>query len=104
MRLKRLFQDPQDIRKLAEILSLCPEVTKFDAGEDKEAWALAHAFSDIEESILSLTEKQLPMLIQSQLEASEVKELLLQIGEELRHILYHIKDSKFYRYLYQEAE
>ena len=101
---KGLLQDTLAIQKLAEILARCPEVRKFDTEENREAWALAHAFSDLEGSFLKFIEKQLPVLIQSQLEASEIKELLIQMGEELRHILYHIKDSKFYQYLYQEYE
>lgn len=29
----------------------------------------------------------------------EIDELLLDVGEEFRHIIYHIKDPKFYDYL-----
>jgi hypothetical protein len=44
-------------------------------------------------------EEQLPRLTNSQLTAPEIHDLLLEIGEEFRHILYHIKGPKFYRYL-----
>ena len=29
----------------------------------------------------------------------EILDALLEIGEEFRHILYHINDPKFYKYL-----
>ena len=102
MNTQRLLKDAQDIQRVAEILSRCPEVTKLDEGKNKEAWTLAHTFSDIEESFLSILENQFPRLTQGQLTVSETHSLLLEIGEELRHILYHVKDTKFYKYLYQE--
>lgn len=35
---------------------------------------------------------------------AELFDALLDIGEELRHILYHIHDPKFYRYLNGDSE
>lgn len=101
MRARRLLKDATDLKALAERLSKCPEVAKLDKGEEREAWTLAHTFGDLEESFRKFLEDQLPRLIQDQLEVSEIHDLLLEIGEELRHILYHIKDPKFYRYLHQ---
>jgi hypothetical protein len=100
MNTRRLLRDATDLKALAERLSRCPEVARLDEGKDREAWTLAHAFADLEESFRKFLEDQLPRLTQDQLEVSEVHDLLLEIGEELRHILYHIKDPKFYRYLH----
>ena len=96
---RRVLQDVTDLKTLADHLSKCPDVTRLDQGDEKEAWTLAHTFGDLEESFRKVLEEQLPRLTQDQLEVSEIYELLLEIGEEFRHILYHIKDSKFYRYL-----
>ena len=89
----------RDLQALAERLAQCKEVTRFDTGEACEAWTLAHAFADLEESLRTCLEEQLPRLTDGQLETSEIHALLLDIGEEFRHILYHINDPKFYRYL-----
>ncbi len=99
MSVRRILRDAEAIKSLAISLSRCPEITKFDKGEDKEAWALAHAFSDLEESFLKFLEHHLPALTQSQMEGSDIHNLLLDIGEEFRHIIYHIKNTKFYQYI-----
>jgi hypothetical protein len=99
---RRLLREVADLKALAERLAQCKEVTRFDAGEESEAWTLAHAFADLEESLRTFLDEQLPRLMDRQLEASEIHALLLDIGEEFRHILYHIKDPKFYRYLSDE--
>ena len=104
MRTRRVLEDPEKVKQLADQLGECPEVQALDEGEEKEAWTLAHSFSDIEESCLAFLEGQLPRLLEGKLEASEVYDLLLDIGEEFRHILYHIHDPKFYRYLQKQCD
>ncbi len=96
---ERILSNMADWEALAHKLSKCPEVTRYDTGEEKEAWTLAHAFADLEESFHAFLEDQLPMLVKGDLPPSAMHDLLLDIGEELRHILYHIQDPKFYRYL-----
>lgn len=103
MRIRRILENAEDVKKLANRLAKCPQVQALDDAKEKEAWTLAHSFSDIEESLVALLEGQLPRLVEQELEPSEVHDLLLEIGEELRHVLYHIKDPKFYKYLQQEG-
>lgn len=103
MKIRRLLENAEDVKKLANRLAKCPQVQALDDAKEKEAWTLAHSFSDIEESLVALLEGQLPRLVEHELEPSEVHDLLLEIGEELRHVLYHIKDPKFYKYLQQEG-
>ena len=91
-------------RVLGERLSTCPEVTRQDGGERQEPWALAHALVDLEESFRAFLEDQLPRLVREQLQPSEIFDLPLDIGEEFRHILYHIKDPRFYSYLHVEGD
>lgn len=75
-------------------------MTKFDAGENREAWTLAHTFADLEESFRTFLDEQLPKLAKADLKASDTYDLLLEIGEEFRHILYHVKEPSFYQYLH----
>ncbi len=96
------LSDPANLRNLAERLSRCRAVTRFDIGEDQEAWTLAHAFADLEQSFRKVLDDQLPRFLQEELSENEINELLLDIGEEFRHVLYHIRDPQFYRYLLEE--
>ena len=99
----KIIATPEDVTCLAKRLSRCPEVALYDAGEHKEAWALADSFADLEGSFRALLDERLPKLAQANLSPSETYALLLDIGEDFRHILYHIiKQQKFYEYIVPE--
>src|SRR5882672_2354924 len=99
MNQQRLLDDQAARKALADRLSRCQNVTKHDEGEEKEAGILAHAFGDLEESFRAFLDEQLPRLMNDHASPEELVDALLDIGEEFRHILYHIHDPKFYRYL-----
>jgi len=94
----RLLDDTKELKRLAEKLQQYECVSKFDSQGEPEAWRLAHSLSDLEQSFGEILDKYLPALCQAKNEESAYN-ALLDIGEELRHILYHIKDPKFYNYL-----
>ena len=100
---KSILRDQAAIKRLADLLSNCPEVTKYDQGEEQEAGVLAHSFGDLEDSFRTFLNEQLPKLIDEHTSPAELYDVLLEIGEEFRHILYHIGDSKFYRYLQRDG-
>lgn len=99
MTTEHLLRASSDLRALAEQLDACPDVARLDEGEEKEAWTLAHTFSDLEESFRRFLEELLPKLTAPGAPPDHMRDVLLEIGEELRHVLYHIRDPKFYRYL-----
>ena len=99
-----LLADQAEVKKLADRLSKCPEVSKHDRDLETEAEVLAHAFGDLEESFRTFLNEQLPGLLDDRKTPAEVFDILIEIGEEFRHILYHIHDPKFYRYLYPEDD
>jgi hypothetical protein len=76
-----------------------PSVKRLDDADHSEAEALAHAFIDLESSFQKFVQEQLPKLVDADLTSEALHDLLLDIGEEFRHILYHLKDPRFYRYL-----
>jgi hypothetical protein len=92
-----------DIERLAVLLAKCPRVLQFDSKESPEAWALAHALGDIAESCDKISRNLLPALIGAKDEQT-TEESLHEIGEELRHVLYHLEASRFYRYLREEED
>jgi hypothetical protein len=88
-----------DLKVIAERLAISEQVKRYDTAEEKGAWTLAHNFLDLAESFTTFLTGQLPALKDDSLRAEEVNALLFEIGEEFRHILYHLRDSKFYAYL-----
>ena len=102
MSVQRLLKDVSAENALGEVLARCPEVSSYDQDEHREAWALAHAFSDLEESFWVFREELLPKLTEGQLDPGEIHDVLLDIGEEFRRIAYHLKNLKFYSYLHGE--
>lgn len=97
-----ILKNTDAIKALAEKLSQYSAVNKYDTTEDKEAWTLAHAFGDLEDSFRRFLQDQLPRLVNENLDETEAKDVLLEVGEEFRHILYHIKDPLFFRYITEE--
>lgn len=75
------------------------KVNSYDSNGELESDRLAHSLLDMEESFKKIIEVYLPKLTVNEISESEIDEALLDIGDELKHIIYHIKDPKFYRYL-----
>lgn len=90
----------EKLKILAEHLDTCEGVRNYDVAEgEKEAWTLSHGFLDLAQSFRVFLDYQLPKLQNEHLEPDQIQNLLLDIGEEFRHILYHINDLRFYGYL-----
>jgi hypothetical protein len=100
---KPILKTVEHINELAKRLSECPEITRYDSGEDKEAWALADGFSDLEEAFRTFLDEYLPKLADPQVRGEALVEVLQDIGEEFRTILWHIQEPKFYSYLHRKT-
>lgn len=83
---------------MAENLRKSDKVNSFDNNNEREADRIANSIVDMEESFKTINELT-PKLLSEELSEEKINDILLDIGEELRHILYHIKDAKFYGYL-----
>lgn len=92
-----MFKDPKEINKLAKRLAEVELIAKYNEGKHKEAWNIAYAFPDLEASFEKFSQDLLPKLLKSNLSDDEIKETLIEIGEEFRHIIYHIKDSRYFK-------
>lgn len=99
----RVLKTPADVKRLAERLATCPGVSRHDQGQHREAWALAGSFADLEDSFRAFLDEQLPALADGHIDDERVSELLIEIGVEFDHILYHvIKQPRSYRHLYKK--
>lgn len=88
-----------DLKRIAERLNFCECVNRYDTADEKQAWTLAHNFLDLAESFRTFLNEQLPRLKDESLSCEQLNALLLDIGEEFRHILYHLRDPEYYAYL-----
>jgi len=87
------------VNQLAARLRQVLAVRRHDQGGEKAAAEIAQGLSDIEESCHALLFQHIPRLTASDTETGDVEDILLDIGEELRHILYHINDISYFAYL-----
>lgn len=77
------------VKKLASQKMLA----QHDTREETEAERLAHALCDMKESFETYLNVLFPKLINASDE--EIADCLYEIGDEVRHIAYHLQDSKF---------
>jgi ABC-type uncharacterized transport system substrate-binding protein len=95
--------DADRTQALAEHLKRIPRVVESarrnGATADSEAWQIATGLSDIQESTDRLFKKLIPALLSVGPASEEADELMNEVGEEYRHILYHIRDTKLFAYV-----
>jgi hypothetical protein len=70
-----------------------------DRPGEAQAATVTHAFLDLEESFRRFVDEHLVALTASDHSDHQICERLQDIGEEFRHILYHIRDMEFYRHV-----
>lgn len=99
MNASKFQMTPDAARRLAERLSHLKSVSQFDMPEEPQAATLAHSLTDLEKAFREVVDVLLPRLLDETLESDQLNDVLLDIGEELRHVLYHIRDPKFFDYL-----
>jgi len=93
--------DTKVLLSIIENLRKSKKINSYDSLEEREADTVAHALLDMLESFKTVS-NFVTKLNESKLTEEEVDELLLDVGEELRHIIYHVDDMKFYSYLKAE--
>lgn len=97
------LKDMDRVKVLAEQLKRIPMLVNFAqqsrASLDEHAWQVATSLADIQESTDRLYGELVPKLLSEGLPREEAEEVLNEIGEEYRHILYHIQDTKLFGYI-----
>ncbi|HEX2552759.1 MAG TPA: hypothetical protein VHL98_03600 [Microvirga sp.] len=85
----------QSVLDLGKRLEEVAAVRRYDGVEHEEAWAIAHGLADIEGSFLKVYRDMIPKLLAADGEQA-MTDALLEIGEEFRHIAYHLRDMRFF--------
>lgn len=91
------------VQLLYKILKDNKKIAQFDSENEPGGWRLAYSLSEIEKSCSTFYNKLLPKLKKTN-KQEDIEKILHEIGEEFRHLLYHIEDSKYYSYLFDEDD
>lgn len=102
MTMPKQLMTPDAAHFLTERLALIKTVSKFDQPGEPQSATLAHSLTDLEKSFRTVTDVLLPRLLDRTVTPEQLNDALLDVGEELRHILYHIRDPKFFGYLFND--
>lgn len=86
----------ESLKELARNLSRLSSVNKYG---DEEVWGLADDLIDLEKSFSLILEDLFPKLLNDNLSSEDLENVLFDIGDEFRHVAYHMGRSSFYRYL-----
>ena len=90
--------------ELGQQLSKIPEIAQFDKPGEPQGHTLAHALSHWEDSSATFLDNLLPKLANEMASAEDLIDTIHDVGDELRHILYHIQDVKYFGYLLDGPE
>lgn len=90
--------------RLVERLSKIDAVSRFDRRDEPQSATLVHALTDMEKSFREILDTLLPRLVDEAADSDQIEDALLEIGEELRHIHYHLKDPEFFGYLFSPED
>jgi hypothetical protein len=93
---------PAQVKNLADRLSQLPSVARLDTRNERQGGTIAHALSGFETSFSVVLYVLLPKLLDETQPSEQLDDVLLEIGEELRHILYHVRDTRYFQYLCPE--
>jgi hypothetical protein len=96
MNSRKIFESIEIQNQVITRLARLKMLRKYGAGKD-QAGTLVHALSDLEESFVVVLEKLLPKLKQTSASDRDLEETLLDLGDEVRHIFYHLTDVRFFR-------
>lgn len=86
-------------RRLSDRLAIIPAVANSDGGDADEPATLAHALLDIERVCKEVSSDLLPRVYDPAASDEAIAQTLLELGEAFRHLIYHLRDPRFYRYL-----
>lgn len=92
----------EQVVALEKTLSRLTTVTRLDTPDHRESDALAHAINDLDDSFLTLSQTLFPRLKSEGLDSKAVQDILWDIREELRHVVYHIRDCGTFKDILDE--
>ena len=87
------------VKSLAERLEALPAISSLSTAKESEPWILAHSLIDIADASEAYLDR-LPALLDSNLQGEDLVQLLIELSNDLQHVLYHLEDPRFLRELF----
>jgi hypothetical protein len=84
---------------LEQALKKVPKLASLSDSEHDEVSAVALGLLDIEETLESLQPRLRRVSGVESMTIEEIEDWLTEIGEDLQHVLYHVRDMKLYEFL-----
>jgi hypothetical protein len=84
------------MKDLVERLERCPQIAKLSDQSHNEASTIAHSLSDLADTSDGYL-KILPSLVDTSLQGDELIRRLIEVVNQLQHMLYHLGDPRFFR-------
>jgi hypothetical protein len=101
----RILESVESINSLTEKLGAIPVVSQYDSDDEPEAASLAWSLSELEGSFLTFLTELLPRLTDTSASLDDAKDALFDIRDEFLHVLYHLRDPRFFDDIFElEAE
>ena len=73
------------------------DMSAFDSADESGAWNLVYSLHGIQDSCRALLEQRLPRLVSA--DSTDLQAALSEVGEELRHLTYHLRDARYFGYI-----
>jgi hypothetical protein len=89
---------------LSNQLSRIESVRRLDDDTEKQSDVIAVGLLDIEASCRAIIDRHLPKLFQPEATVDEIKDVLMECNLEFQHIVYHIRDMKYFSYILEDVE
>ena len=91
-------EDPKLQAQLAARWQEYRDLSRFDRPDEPGAWNLLYSLHGIEQSCRALLDRQMPALVDAT-DGEQLQAALTDIGDELSHLLYHVRDARYFDYL-----
>jgi len=92
----------ETLNRMSTNLSSSPRISRFDQGDHSESDALAHAILDMETEFSALSLEVFPKLLEADISPERADEIVWEIRDRLRHIVYHIRDCRSFQQILTE--
>lgn len=92
--------EARQIVELAERLRNVPGMSETDSSSEPQSYVTAYAIADIARCLRRFQTEILPIFLDQSRCGEELRDALLDMGEELRHIIDHAKEMKHFAYLF----
>jgi hypothetical protein len=91
------LEEVEAIKRLANLLEANPRIARLGSGAEPGGWLVANALAHVEESCSAIVARIASLSGKASVSAQD--ELLIELGEDLRHVMYHVRETQLFNYV-----